>query len=185
MLSDINHHIALGSDATNPFKFRILIELDSIVDVSPIVWRNFYQCISSDLGLNVDPLPQSQIFFSYWEDGRTIYSVTDASPIPVRDYLMQANDMTENAPSVTAKTLSQSQRNALLSDELTTFAPAFNAQPGEGSRKLIWAANYAYRDLGLSKEDTISLLERINDYWLYPIPEERFDKTIRQQVQRW
>lgn len=185
MLSDINHHIALGSDKNNNFKFRVLLELDSVVDVTPIVWRNFYTEIASDLSLTVDPLPQSQIFYSYWEEGREVYSVTDASPIAVRDYLMRAHELSENSQSIVSKNFSTPQKKALLADKLTTFAPAFNALPGEGSRKLIWAANYAFRDLGATKEETIALVREINNYWLHPLDERRFENTIESQIQRW
>ena len=186
MLSDINHHIALGSDASNPFKFRVLLELDSVVEVEPIVWRNFYLCIAEDLALTVDPLPQSQIFFSYWEDSRPpILSVTDAAPIAVRDYLMQAHEASGTAQSVAAKSLTDAQKRNLIADELSTFAPAFNAADGEGSRKLIWAAKYAYNDLGMSKDDVIALVNRINAYWLYPMDSERLKITVVNQLLRW
>ncbi len=88
MLSDINHHIARTSDASNPNKFRVLIELDSNVDENPIVWKHFYLSVAEELALKVDPLPQSQIFFSY--SGREVLSTLDASPLPVRDFLVQA-----------------------------------------------------------------------------------------------
>ena len=186
MLSDINHHIALGSDKNNHFKFRVLLELDSSVEVDAVVWRNFYLAIANDLALTVDPLPQSQIFYSYWEDDRPpIYSITDASPILVRDYLMAAHEAAERAPSTVAKTLSTSQKKALLADELTTFSRAFNARNGEGSRSLIWAAKYAFYDLGMPKDEVIQLLHRINNYWVYPLPEDRFNNTVIQQVLRW
>ena len=186
MLSDINHHIALGSDASNPFKFRVLLELDSVVEVEPIVWRNFYLRIAEDLALTVDPLPQSQIFFSYWEDSRPpILSVTDAAPIAVRDYLMQAHEASGTAQSVAAKSLTDAQKRNLIADELSTFAPAFNAADGEGSRKLIWAAKYAYNDLGMSKDDVIALVNRINAYWLYPMDSERLKITVVNQLLRW
>lgn len=185
MLSDINHHIALGSDMNNPFKFRVLLELDSVVEVDSVVWRNFYLAIANDLALTVDPLPQSQIFYSYWQDGRSIYSVTDASPIPVRDYLMSAHEAAERAPSTIAKALSSSQKSALLADELTTFARAFQASDGQGSRSMIWAAKYAYYDLGATKDEVIALMHRINAYWLYPLPEDRFQNTVIGQIQRW
>ena len=186
MLSDINHHIALGSDASNPFKFRVLLELDSVVEVEPIVWRNFYLCIAEDLALTVDPLPQSQIFFSYWEDSRPpILSVTDAAPIAVRDYLMQAHEASGTAQSVAAKSLTDAQKRNLIADELSTFAPAFNAADGEGSRKLIWAAKYAYNDLGMSKDDVIALVNRINAYWLYPMDSERLKITVVNKLLRW
>lgn len=186
LLSGINHHIALGSDPHNEFKFRVFLELDSVVDVSPIIWRNFYTAIAEDLLLTVDPLPQSQIFYSYWgDDDREVLSVTDGSPIEVRDYLMRANDSAEKAPSSVASSLTAAQKKALIADERTTFARAFDSTNGSGSRDLIWAANYAYKDLGMSKEEVIELLERINDYWVSPMDEERFNNTIRNYIMRW
>lgn len=186
LLSDYNHHIALGSDPSNEFKFRVLLELDSVVEVSPIIWRNFYTLIAEDLLLNVDPLPQSQIFYSYWGDAeRSILSVTDATPIEVRDYLMRANEASENAPSRVASTLSESQKRALIQDKRTTFARAFESINGSGSRDLYWAASYAYKDLGMSKEDTIELIHEINNYWVSPMPEDRLQLTLLQQIQRW
>jgi hypothetical protein len=185
MLADINHHIALSSDMNNPFKFRVLLELDSPVELDPIVWRNFYLAISADLSLTVDPVPQSQIFFSYGQEGRTVLSVTDADPIPVRDYLMQAYQASEASPSVISKSLSNGQKQALLADPQTTFAPAYFASSGEGSRKLIWAANYAYNDLSATKEQVIDLLKDINNYWPQPMPYDRLERTVLCQVLRW
>ena len=182
MLSDVNHHIALSSDPSNEFKFRVLIELDSVVELSPILWRNFYLAIAADLGLKVDPLPQSQIFYSY--AGRQIYSVIDAEPLPVRDYIVAANEALASSGKDTT-TLTSPQKQALLNDPLTTFAQAFEAKSGEGSRKLIWAARYAYYDLGATKEETLNLIDKINNYWLHPMPEERLDHTILQQIRRW
>ena len=98
---------------------------------------------------------------------------------------MRAHELSENSQSIVSKNFSTPQKKALLADKLTTFAPAFNALPGEGSRKLIWAANYAFRDLGATKEETIALVREINNYWLHPLDERRFENTIESQIQRW
>jgi hypothetical protein len=90
MLGDINHHIALTSDNSNNFKFRVLLELDSEVYLDPIAWKHFYLKIADDLGLRADPLPQAQIFYSY--AGRKVFSNLEASPIETRDYLMFAKE---------------------------------------------------------------------------------------------
>ncbi|NCB03502.1 MAG: hypothetical protein EOM67_15315 [Spirochaetia bacterium] len=98
---------------------------------------------------------------------------------------MRANDSAEKAPSSVASSLTAAQKKALIADERTTFARAFDSTNGSGSRDLIWAANYAYKDLGMSKEEVIELLERINDYWVSPMDEERFNNTIRNYIMRW
>lgn len=182
MIQDINHHIALSSDPNNHFKFRVLIELDSVVDVDPIIWRNFFLAVADDISINVDPLPQSQIFFSY--SGRSVLSVTDCEPLPVRNYLMAAMEKAAQ-PSIANKTYTTTQKQALIDDELVTFEPAFLAAQGEGSRKLIWAAKKAYNDLGMTKDETIALIHRINMYWANSMPEERLNVSIIQQIQRW
>lgn len=180
ILQDINHHIAQTSDVTNPFKFRILLELDSVVDVNSQVWKHFYLSIANALSLNVDVLPQSQIFFSY--KGRTVLSVTDKSPIAIRDHLMLAHDRV-NEKATTEKPLTSPQKQALLDDELTTFSYAFECVDN-GSLNLIRAAKHA-RDLGMPKDDIIALMFRINDYWIYPLDTDRLNKTIISQIDRW
>jgi hypothetical protein len=181
MLADLNHHIALSSNAENEYKFRVLLELDSLVDVSPQIWKHFYLAIADELALDVDPLPQSQIFFSY--AGREILSTLDAQPLAVRDYLMTATEKATAKPAIEKK-LTSPQIQALIDDELETFNQAFFAPMGAGSRKLIWAANKAYKDLGMSKPDVHALLDRINKYWTSPMDAQRFEQTITTFVDR-
>ena len=181
MLEDINHHIALSSNPTNEFKFRLLVELDSVVEVDAIIWKHFYLGIAEDLGIKVDPLPQSQIFFSY--STSPVYSNLDASPLDVRNYIMNAIERSEEKPAA-EKRLTGPQKEALLADELTTFIRAFDAKPGGRSRELIKAAYYA-KDLGLDNDQTIGLMERINDYWDTPMDQDRLERTILSQIRRW
>lgn len=181
MLSDINHHIALTSDPNNVFKFRVLVELDSVVELNAIQWRYFFQALTQDLGLQADQLPQAQIHFSY--AGRTIYSQLEASPLPVRDYLVQS---TEKATSkaVAQSNLTAAQRKTLLDNPESTFVYAFEAPHGAGSRMLIRAAHHA-RDLGMDKEAIIQLISDINDYWSVPMNEDRLEQTVLSQIRRW
>ena len=182
MLQDINHHIALSSKADNEFKFRVLIELDSIVDVNAPTWKYFYLAIADYVALNVDPLPQSQIFFSY--ANRKMYSVTDQEPLEVRDFLMRAHEEAEEK-ALPNKVFSTAQKKAMVDDELTTFNRAFDASMGDGSRSMIWAARKAFFDLAMTHEDTVELVKRINEYWIIPMDDERLERTIVQQIRRF
>lgn len=180
MLEDINHHIALSSDASNHFKFRVLLQLDSAVDVDSLVWRKFFTLISEDLGLKADPVPQSQIFFSY--SGREVLSTLDASPLPIRDYLMQAM---ESTPPPISKSYSTPQKQAMLADELTTFAYCFECpENGGGSRSMIRMAYHA-KELGMSNDEIVALVHRANNYWTNSLPEARLEATILSQVRRF
>lgn len=179
MLGDINHHIALTSDNTNNFKFRVLLELDSEVHLDSITWKHFYLKIADDLGLKADPLPQSQIFYSY--GGRDIYSNTDAGPIETRDYLMYAKDRAADKATV-VDVVTTAQKRALLNDPATTFEFCFEAPYGQGSRSMYRMMRYA-QDLGASLEQVLQLLDDVNEYWEQPMSEERMEK-LRSQAAR-
>lgn len=175
MLGDINHHIALSSDPDNEHKYRLLIELDSSVNISSVAWKYFCADIAKDLAIKVDPLPQSQVFFSY--AGRNVYSQLEGEPLEVRDYIMNAIDKENNKE--TDIRVSTSQARALLEDCINTFNYAFEAPNGQGSRSMVRAAYHA-KDLGASREDTVQLITDINDYWYSPMDDQRFDKLIGQ-----
>ena len=177
MISSFNHHIALTSNATNEYKFRILLELDSMVDVDAITWKAFYAAIAQDLAIKVDPLPQSQIFYAY--PNRATYSVTDASPVPVKDYLVAAKEQSHR----TRVLPSSKQAKTQLNDPETTFTYAYNAPQGAGSRSLLRMA-YHMRDLGASYDEVIQGLTDVNEYWEFPMPQARLNETLFKQVER-
>ena len=139
--------------------------------------------LNANATVDVDLVPQSQIFFSYGAD--EVLSVTDGSPIKVRDHIMFANDAI-NSKLVVEKAPSKSQIEALINDPYTTFNYAYESRPGSGSgsRNLIRAARHA-RDLGLPKDAIIELIKDINDYWVSPMPEDRLETTIISQINRW
>jgi len=180
ILQDINHHIALTSDPNNDFKFRVLLELDSFVEIQPLAWKYFIGSIASSLALTPDLLPQSQIYFSY--AGREVLSVIDKEAIEVKDHLLVANDKLNSKP-VAIKPVTKAEALAKISDPLNTFNQAFEAGPGEGTRKLVWAA-YEAHSLGMSQEEIVNLLYKINDYWDYPMPEDRLQLTVLPVVRR-
>lgn len=180
ILANFNHHIVRTSDPTNAYKFRVLLELDSFVDLDEKTYKAFIKSICEYLSLDADILPKSQIFYSY--SGRNILSVTNKSCIEVREHLLQANDEAK-APQVVS-TLNEAQKQALLSSPLDTFNYAFNARDGEGSVSLIRAAKHA-RDLGMSTEEIISLMNEINEYWEVPMESKRFENTIINQIRNW
>jgi len=176
MLSDINHHVALSSDPDNEYKYRVIIELDANVELSPIAWKHFYLAIADDLALNVDPLPQSQIFFSY--AGRTVLSNTDASPLATRDYIIAARER-ESERTHSDKVLTSSQKKAQIADPLTTFSYAFEAANGTGSRNIYRMMQHA-KLLGASLDETLTLINDVNEYWESPMYPDRITKLEEQ-----
>lgn len=180
LLEDLNHHIARTSDPDNPFKFRLLIELDTAINISDEEWKHFIYSVSREIGIDTDLLPKSQIFYSY--SGRKVMSVTDGYTLKVKDHLLYAsNKILNNEPS---KPVSKTAKRTYLDDRRNTFAPAYDAKNGEGSRKMIWAAKYA-RELGADKDEIIDIVTEINNFWVVPLEEDRFKQTILNQIKRW
>lgn len=177
LISDINHFIVRTSDKSNPYKFRVLIELDTEINISDIQWKPFIQAITKDLGFTADALPKSQVFFSYKD--REILSVLNQEPLNSKQYLNAITDIEKLSPKIPNKKICSS----MLEDPLTTFDKAFNAKDGEGRRKLIWACRYA-RELGADRDYCKNLLKQITSYWVKSFPEEDLEAMFR-QLDRW
>lgn len=182
ILQDYNHHIARTSDPNNPYKFRILLELDSMVDLGDKEYKAFIKSIADYLGLKVDLLPKSQIYFSY--SGREVLSVTDKYPLDTKDHIMIAYDKSYNPVTESIDKYTNKQKKALIDDPLTTFAYAFEAPEGKGSVSLYRAAKHA-KDLGMNKEEVINLIRDINSYWVRPMDITRLENTLVKQIEEW
>lgn len=182
MLMSINHHIARTSDPDNPFKFRIIIELDSIVTLEGKLWKNFIESISNYLSIKADLLPPSQIFFGY--EGRNVLSVADKNTLEAKDHILMAQSKESQKKSKPVSDLPKAQKTQLLAAPMSTFERAFEADFGSGSRNMMWAAYYAH-ELGATNEEIIDLVHRINDYWEYPMEARRLDNTIISQIKRF
>lgn len=179
ILQDLNHHIALTSDSTNEFKFRLLVELDSFVDIDDKAWKFFTQSIGEELNIIIDNLPKSQIFFSYGAE--EVYSVIDKEPLETKEHVMFA--LSQAQSPTTERKLTNTEKSNALADPMETFARAYEAPHGKGTRNMIWAA-YEANNLGASKEEITELLHDINEYWLHSMPTERFQNTILSVVDR-
>ena len=131
--------------------------------------------IANDLGIQVDVLPQSQIFFSY-RDRQTL-SVVDGDPLATRDYIMKAKE--RGAATLTPSELSKREQNNQLNNPLETFWYAYEADAGRRSTLYYRAMRHA-KDLGASLDYVIDLLNGVNEYVVAPMGKERFDKLLEQ-----
>lgn len=174
LLEEYNHHIARTSDPDNEYKFRVLIELDAIVDVDDRMWGVFLEEIGMSLGLVVDVLPRSQIYFSFAD--RRIFSQLDGVPMAVKPLLDRAAIRLRDKPKP-AKELPDSNKKHLLDDPRTTFEFAFMADQGERSRLMYRALAYAI-DIGADEEYLINLANEINNYWVVPMEDYRLKTTL-------
>ena len=169
-------------DDNNAYKYRVLLELDSLVELSDIEYKGFIKAISDFLGLNADILPRSQIYYSYSD--RDVLSVTNANPLEAREFLLIAKGLEDSNVYISPSDLTAEQKATQLENPQATFDFAFNAPQGKGSVAL-WRAARMAKELGMSNEDIINLVYEINSYWTYPMPEARLRSTIISQVLKW
>lgn len=174
LLNRYNHHIVQTSDPKNEFKFRVLLELDSMVNVDEFLWKALLEVVGDELGLVVDPLPQSQIFCSF--ANREILTQLEGETLPSKMLINRAAEVIKNAPKPTS-TLSDKVKSQRLEDPKETFMFAYSAENGERSIKLYRALAYAI-DLGADKEYLVKLAHEINDYWLAPMDKVRLERTL-------
>ena len=160
LLEEYNHFIARTSNPNNEFKFRVIIELDAVVDVDPITWKAFIQEIAEELGLIVDPIPQSQILLTYKD--RTILKQLNGKALNAKTLLARASVSIKDRPKAPSS-LPTKEKESKLADARTTFAFAFECEPGERSNKIYRALAYAI-DLGADAEYVEKLALEINEY---------------------
>lgn len=174
LLEEYNHFIARTSDPDNEYKFRVLLELDSIVDVDDRMWSAFLKEVGEELGLIIDILPKSQIFLSF--ANREILSQLEAEPLECKPLIDKAAIRLRDQPKP-AYELPSGNKTELLNDPRETFSFAFEAEQGERSRLTYRALAYAI-DLGADGEYIVKLANQLNDYWPTSMNAERLERTL-------
>ena len=174
LLNDYNHFVVRTSDPENEFKFRVILELDSVVEVSERMWKEFINEIAGEMGLVIDVLPQSQIYLSFKD--RNILTQLEGKTLKTKFLLEQAAIRMQDKPKAPS-TLPARERTVLLEDPRETFAFAFNAEPGGRSVSMYKALMYAI-DLGADRSYIYNLAEEINGYWVEPMDNERLQRTL-------
>lgn len=174
LLHDYNHYIVRTSDPDNQFKFRTILELDALVDIDEFMWKAFIQEIANELGLIIDILPQSQIFFSF--KNRTILKQTEGKCLPTKHLLERAALAARDKPKP-ARQLPDSTKVQQLQNPMDTFHYAYAAEPGERSVKMYRALAHAI-DLGADGTYLKELAKEINSSWIDPMDEARLQRTL-------
>jgi len=184
MLGDFNHHIATTSNPDNPYKFRIILEFNNLVDLPVREWKKFGEMLGQELGIKVDPatFTKSQIMFGY--KGAKVLSEIDAEPYDVSNAVKQAKLKVDEAYKRKPQ-LTKSKMRSMLDDPLTTFSYAFNDQVPARSLALYRLWKHVF-DLGGSKEEAARLMHDLNyNFWTNPISDERFESYINQMERAW
>jgi hypothetical protein len=174
LLDEYNHYIVRTSDPDNEFRFRTILELDSVVDVDERMWKAFIQEIANELGLIIDVLPQSQIFLAY--KGRTVLKQLNGKTLKTKYLLERAAVAARDKPKP-ASALPAKEKSTKLSDPTETFGYAYAAEPGERSVCMYRALMHAI-DLGADGSYLKSLCEEINHSWMDPMDHSRLNRTL-------
>jgi len=174
LLNEYNHYVVRTSDPENEFKFRVLLEFDSVVNIDERLWKCFLQEIGDELGLTIDILPQSQVFFSF--AGRNQLKQLNGSTLKTKYLLGKASERFHDKPKAVSE-LPAKEKNNKLADPRESFSFAFTAEKGERSVKLYRALAYAI-DLGADEEYIINIANEINDYWMESIDKDRLERTL-------
>lgn len=180
LLNEYNHYIARTSNPDNEFKFRVLLELDSVVEVDGQTWKALLEEIGDELGLVLDLVPQSQLFLSF--AGRDILSQLDGQTLRTKFLLERAALRVRDKPKpVTA--LPTKEKSLKLKDPRETFSIGFEAEKGERSNKIYRMLAYAV-DLGADEEYIRNLANEINQYYMTPMDQDRLDRTLIEPILR-
>ena len=179
ILGDFNHHIATTSNNSNPYKFRIILEFNNIVDLEPREWKAFGKQLGEELGIKIDPVTftKSQIMFGY--KGAKVLSEMSAEPYDVSTAVKaakaKADENFRRAPQVT-----RTKMREMLDNPLETFAYAFNDQVQARSLAMFRMWKHA-KDLGADVDECEKLMHDLNySFWPDPVSDERFDSYIEQ-----
>jgi len=174
VLRNINHHIATTSDKNNRFKYRILIELDRVIDVEPLEWKLFIKSIGDSLGISADELAASQVIYGY--EGRDVYSVLGKTKLDPSTHLKMAR-MKLAIQAEEKVVIGKEEASKLLQSPFTTFGYAYDAKNGEGNNMMLGAIQHA-KELGADKAYIIDMIYSINDFWDNSMPISRLQDTI-------
>ena len=163
ILAGINHHIALTSNRTNKYKYRVIIELTEATTIIPEEWKFFIKSIAKYLGVGkIDALGPSAVFYGY--KGRTVLSVLDQQKVEPRRHLEHARmEVAKVEEAKAVWTDSDTDTSYLLQNPYTTFDFAYNAQVGDR-----WATSMAAiakaKALGADREYIENLMYAINNF---------------------
>jgi len=154
MFADYMFHMAKTSSADNPYKFRVLIPLNSTVNITSTKWMKLMQIIGKYFSIATDDLAQSQIFYGY--EGREVISNYEGDQLDVLNMLkeVEAEGIVQTAIQLS------SQDRAVIMDNLdAVFGYAINMKQTEHSKPMIFRVMAHACDLGFTYEQNRAICE--------------------------
>ena len=179
ILDGFNHHIGTTSNSDNPYKFRIILEFDNIVDLPVREWKQFGRELGKELGIEIDPVTftKSQIMFGY--AGSTVLSTLGEDPYPVGDCIKRASENVSESFSKKV-TATRTQMRGQLDNPLETFGYAFKENQANRSLSMFRMWRHA-KDLGANADECEELMHNLNyTFWEDPVDDIRFKGYVHQ-----
>lgn len=178
-LDDYRYHIATTSDTDNPYKFRVVLPLDIEVDLDRTKWKEFYAMVGMHLDLNIDKLPQSQIFYGFSseeqkkDDEDNLMFTADGKKIMkpgkvISNLEGMALEASKIVPEIKVEVrvvqpASEAKRNAIWEDRKREWKYAYEAKSGSGYHLALFKAMRHAFDLGFSYNSNMELIDDIID----------------------
>ena len=176
MLQDFNHHVAKTSSNDNPYKFRVMIELDIEVNIDSRLWKAFMGKLGNYIGLKLDLLPQSQQFYGY--EDRDVLSTLDGDALPASEFVKNLD--VDIKP---VKRLSPQKVLGVIEDSFDVFSYAYEYS-GEWGGTTMFRAFKHLQSLGGSEEQVVTLLQDICDYRSVDFDAAMKRTSLLSQIQR-
>lgn len=154
LLQDYKFVMARSSDKDNPHKFRVIMPIDVIIQVDRGKWKLFMKEVAKHLGVEIDDLPQSQIYYGF--KGREVLTNTEGELLEASEIIKRITE-----PAQIISLVPRAVLNRKWQDRINEFAYAYNVKSGQGLHLALFKAMKHAHDLGFTYEENIGLLDDI------------------------
>ena len=90
-LTGYNHHIARTSNVNNPYKFRVLLKSDIMIDLKTHDYKTLIKNIGELIGLTPDDFGRDQLIYGY--NGREVMSELDGDDLEVSKLMQKSVEL--------------------------------------------------------------------------------------------
>ncbi len=170
-MQELNHIAVSSSDKNNPYKFRLIVKLNSEIELNKMMYQKVIESFGSEYGLIIDKLSRAQLYHAYI-DSKVIVNI-DQEDFDVLPLMNKAEKQLKEIRTVNVK-----DKNELWIYRDNYFQKWFRLSDTKGTNhhnKIVGLFYYS-RDLGASKGLIIALLEEYHEQ--YDTRRSHLDKLI-------
>ena len=182
ILADYRHVLSTTSDKTNMFKYRIIIELDSFIELNNIQWKIFYGSVCNMLHIDYDENINQAGFMIGYDDSLILKN--EGKLLPASSHVERAlSDAVE--PEKIVQLTDQDDLDAAFDEREDTYAYWYD-NPAMSQRSLkLYSLMRKLCAVGFDREMVVEILEEVNDGLDFPLPTNRMRDTLLKQIPRF